>query len=564
MANAFHLCARDDQGPEALPAGAGGGQSRGRRTSPRTLPRWCAPSLPRMDCLPIQNGLYCAENTQCASNYCDRPRRWHLEVLAVHAGARAAAPSSRPCTNDNQCESSHCSGLARGVDGGWVPGHCEAPVFIGQPCATNSQCATRYCDRGDGTGHTGLCMKGDGTATEGEPCSNNNQCISLNCTGLTTDAAGNWIPGRCTAKAALGQFCRQDLDCASGDCDVDEGDAGSMMCTPPNATGRTNDLCTQHSQCASGLCALLSTGANGLPIPGRCGTTGGDIGAACTGNAECTSGYCDRGDGTSKTSLCLPSRGTGPLGTLCSHDNQCASGICGGLTQNSSGNWIPGRCAVAGPLGAACFNHQQCASGYCDAGWGTSKTNRCMPRGATGTTGQLCSNDNQCASSNCSGLAQNIAGEWVPGTCGAKLGLGMTCYANYLCSSGYCDRGDGTSKTSKCMPAAGAGTIGQTCSHDNQCATANCAGLRQDSYYNWLPGSCAAKRVLGNMCTTNGQCASTYCDAGDGTSKTSQCMPRGRTGTPGQICSHNNQCVSGTCSGLAPNPNGTWTPGSCM
>src|SRR6185369_6213787 len=96
-----------------------------------------------------------------------------------------------------------------------------------------------------------------------------------------------------------------------------------------NGTGQINALCTQDSQCASGLCALLKTGSNGLPIPGRCGVTGGAIGSTCMGNSECGSGYCDAGNNTSHTNLCLPRGGTGTLGTLCSNDNQCASGICG-------------------------------------------------------------------------------------------------------------------------------------------------------------------------------------------------------------------------------------------
>ena len=104
--------------------------------------------------LPIRNGLYCArEHRVCVELL--RPRRWHLEVLAVHAVAeqrhhQATLHQRQPV----RIQSLLRAGARRRRRMG--SGHCEAPVFIGQPCATNSQCATRYCDRGDGTSHTGL------------------------------------------------------------------------------------------------------------------------------------------------------------------------------------------------------------------------------------------------------------------------------------------------------------------------------------------------------------------------------------------------------------------------
>jgi hypothetical protein len=514
------------------------------------------------DLLAADVGKACIENAECASKRCDRGDGTSKTSLCVPAAASGTTGSL--CTNDNQCSSSHCVGLVVDRENQWIPGRCAAKVPMGQACASNSQCTTNYCDRGDNTSHTGLCLKGDGTATQGEACSNDNQCISRNCAGLTTDAAGNWVAGRCAARSALGRFCQKDSDCDSNDCDVGPGSAGSNLCTAVNGFGQTNDLCTQNQQCSSGLCALLETGANGLPIPGRCGITGGTIGSSCTGNSQCSSGYCDAGNNTSHTSLCLPAGGSGSIGTLCSHDNQCQSSICGGLSRNQAGQWVPGRCAVAGPLGTACSNNRQCASNYCDAGLGTSRTSECMPAGGAGAVGQMCSHDNQCASSNCSGLTQNAAGEWIPGACAAKLGLGEHCSANYLCASGYCDAGDGTSKTSKCMPPAGAGTNGQLCSNDNQCSSGNCPGLRQDTYYNWIPGNCAAKFPLNTSCNANSQCASNYCDAGNGTSHSSKCMPAGRTGVSGNACTHNNQCASNVCNGLMPKADGSWSPGICQ
>ena len=70
------------------------------------------------------------------------------------------------------------------------------------------------------------------------------------------------------------------------------------------------------------------------------------------------------------------------------------------------------------------------------------------------------------------------------------LGLGKICTDNYACASGYCDRGDGTSETSLCMPRRGAGLTGDSCSNDNQCKNRACVGLYADRDGNWQPGRC--------------------------------------------------------------------------
>src|SRR5207248_9539661 len=41
------------------------------------------------------------------------------------------------------------------------------------------------------------------------------------------------------------------------------------------------------------------------------------FGGQCTDNTQCSSKYCDAGDGTSKTGLCVPPPGTGTNTTLC-------------------------------------------------------------------------------------------------------------------------------------------------------------------------------------------------------------------------------------------------------
>jgi hypothetical protein len=156
-----------------------------------------------------------------------------------------------------------------------------------------------------------------------------------------------------------------------------------------------------------------------------------------------------------------------------------------------------------------------------------------------------------------------LTADWY---CGAlpPAPLGASCSWNGGCTSGRCDSGWGTSNTRKCMPQAGTGNINDWCSNNNQCASGRCGGLRQDLSGAWYPGHCSnTASALGEFCSVNSDCTSTYCDRGDGTSKTSMCMPRGGTGRAGDWCSNHNQCASRTCAGLQGRPDGSWQPGHC-
>ena len=212
-------------------------------------------------------------------------------------------------------------------------------------------------------------------------------------------------------------------------------------------------------------------------------------------------------------------------------------------------------------LGGNCSAHEQCGSGFCDAGWDTSKTNRCMPN-KNGQTGDICSNDNQCGSPLiCSNLQKDASGAWIPGTCASKLSLGGGCSQNYHCSSGYCDSGNNTSRTDLCMPNRN-GQTGDICSNNNQCVSLICDGLTKNASGVWIPGTCVSKKSLGASCSNNIECGSGYCDSGNNTSRTDLCMPN-RNGQTGNICSNNNHCASNNCVGLRAQGN-IWIPGQCQ
>jgi hypothetical protein len=311
---------------------------------------------------------------------------------------------------------------------------------------------------------------------------------------------------------------------------------------------------TQTAAVADAVRAIFAS--HGL-VPAR-------VKVPCIENDECSSGYCDRGDGTSKTSLCMPAAGTGVLGDVCTHDNQCASRYCGNLFADSSGNWTPGLCTAKAALGSACSSDSNCTSTYCDAGPNTAGTNLCMPRGGAGATGDPCTHDTQCASANCANLTRRADNTWIPGQCAVKAGLGDRCSTNGNCASSYCDAGFNTGQTNLCMPRGGAGSNNDPCTHNTQCSSGLCADLLRRPDGSWIPGHCALPGALGLPCLNNAECASGYCDRGFNTGNTNKCMPRGGTGGIGAPCSHNNQCGSGICKNLVRDNNGNWVPGQCL
>jgi hypothetical protein len=250
----------------------------------------------------------------------------------------------------------------------------------------------------------------------------------------------------------------------------------------PHDSGQIGDMCSNDNQCASLVCAGLHQ-ESGAWIPGSCGDKK-ILGDFCSQNYQCASSYCDTGNNTSRTDRCMPYQ-NGQDGNICSNDSQCISLVCAGLHQQS-GAWIPGSCAGKKALGDFCSQNYQCTSGYCDTGNNTSRTDRCMPHSG-GQLGDICSNANQCSSLICAGLHQQ-SGAWVPGSCASKLTLGDPCTQNYECGSGYCDRGNNTSRTDRCMPNQ-TGRPGDICSHPNQCISRTCLGLHQQGN-NWIPGSC--------------------------------------------------------------------------
>jgi len=165
--------------------------------------------------------------------------------------------------------------------------------------------------------------------------------------GVRSNPLNVWLLRDPADRFPLGHSCSANSDCMSTFCDSGDGTSKTNQCMPLAGTGSVGNVCSNDNQCASNLCGGLHDDNSGAWHPGQCSNTKGVLGAFCTTNPDCASGYCDRGDFTSKTSLCMPRGNTGQKDDPCTADNQCSNSIplkCVDLYQDVNKNWHPGQC----------------------------------------------------------------------------------------------------------------------------------------------------------------------------------------------------------------------------
>jgi hypothetical protein len=210
-------------------------------------------------------GEACANNAQCAANNCDRGIGTGNTDVCMPA--RGAGAIGELCSSDTQCSSGNCDGLYLDAHRQWIPGRCAAKFTLSHSCTTNSHCASGWCDRGNGTGGTDLCMPAPDAGMIGDPCTQHAQCASSSCSAQF-DAYHRWTPGVCLAKRALGLPCTSNSECVSNRCDAGFNTANTNVCTPLGGMGKTGEPCTHDTQCASNSCSHVTTG--GITTPGVC------------------------------------------------------------------------------------------------------------------------------------------------------------------------------------------------------------------------------------------------------------------------------------------------------
>lgn len=304
------------------------------------------------------------DETRCGDCGCgrDRPR------CVPEVGCFARSEVGGPCRWDGDCRTNHCSDVAH---------LCR--VAVGQPCTTDD-CDLCMRDEEGWSYCTRRCFAG-GDVCNGDPCLAPSSLPSYGTCRprCLTEGADPACPAQCR-RAGTGQlYCEcEDPDCAT-----------------VAAPRRMGHACSQHAECASGLCLASQAVCSG----------------PCAGDAECENGTlcvryeCAEGQTEGCGDLCI---GACPSTT-------CAT--CRALTRPEGG--VAEVCDPRRVAGESCVASTDCLSG------------RCADAVCVGTdelqNGSPCLSDPECLSGRC-----------VSAHCRGEALLGDACLVDPDCAVGRC------------------------------------------------------------------------------------------------------------------------------
>ncbi len=327
------------------------------------------------------------------------------------------------------------------------------------------------------------------------------QCVNDGpevCDGYDNNCNGQ-VDETCTP---LGGACMTNDECVGTQCD---NTPAGRICT------QTCDPLRPFLGCPPGLYCAAVGGCDGRCVPGSAGMKGN--GTDCTKDTDCASLLCeDPGDGRKR---CLtPCKGGAGI---CLAGEACAAnlGECGGCVEASILHAGRG-------LGEPCTDDSNCDSGQClsDAGMQYCTT--------------TCSADADCADGfHC--RVEADGGVCVRGTRG---GVGTGCVVNEDCANGsFCaSRGDSHWCTQFCSDS-------MPCPDGYSCTAVGTASL------------CVPNQgLVGDACTSSGDCLSALCTAGANATCTRHCGPMTPC-SPGFECRRTVDGTDAVC--LRPEPSPT-------
>jgi hypothetical protein len=407
--------------------------------------------------------------------------QYPCETSLTHAPIANTTLTACLCTNNADCASGLCGYVTSGANAN----------NGGSACGSSTNCSggttnldTANCAPLEPTGSTFTCSDGatPNTTHTACLCTNDTQCASGHCGYVTTGTNAN------------STGCGSATTCTGGTTGLDHANCAVLEPTTPTSysctdgsianTTHTACLCTNNSQCASGFCGYVTTGANANST--ACGSTtncsGGNTGLD---TADCapidpstpTSYSCSTGTPNTTNTACI-----------CTNNSQCASGQCGYVTTGMNAN--SGACGSStncsgGSTGLDTANcapivSSTSASAYCS----TTLT----PAPAAGGGACLCTADSDCGSGHCS----NAGGQCPAGnTCSGTLTAGTydaadcqdgplsgaTGVSTYACATGACESGGASAACTASTPC--------WCTNNTQCTSGHC-----ESWGGCLAGSC--------------------------------------------------------------------------
>ncbi len=567
----------------------------------------------------LLDGSVCSRDSQCVSGNCDflcyscssdadcDADEW----CDVFGGCHAKKPIGFGCLSNAECIDGNCHvgycaecndqgdcEVGEYCDLNILPGEssCVPTKALGQGCTNPFECSSGAC-------YTATCVECD----QHSDCDADEYCTL----GLIPP-----VESTCEAKRPVGGSCASGVECLSGgcffgicgECSDDGGCAGDEFCAPDltcQPKVGIGTACAFDSACLSGNCYLLTcvecNEHADCPEDEFCTLDVGagaskcapdkDNGAACTSDAECSSGACTvlvcgecassadcgAGEFCSPLNECLPKVTNG---TACGMNDACQSGNCYlgfcvecdeqgdcGAGQYCTLNIAPGasKCASLKSNGSACGSAVECASGachaaicsecdahgdcagneYCTLSFGSASTCEAKKPNGSGCASAVECSSNACTLFTCGECVTHSdcgSGKWCDAgnTCQAKAANGKACLTDVECASGNCWN-----------------LICAECDEHSDCSSSQYCTLNVPDSAN---SKCASKKSNGSGCGSGVECSSGICSLGTCVACTAlpqqgcnfstqyclsaQCHNKKANG---QSCGANDQCTSGTC-----------------
>ncbi len=431
---------------------------------------------------------------------------------------------------------------------------------------------------GDGTTVDTLDDAPDGGDTEVQECLSDEECI-----------------GKITLTACKTPHCNEDNICEAINLDDDTECSDNSICTTEDkcvageCVGTPVD-CNDNLECTQDLCSEANycyhrpyygpcNDANACTENDSC-ATGTCIGVefTCNDNNSCTTDFCDINTGCGATKL---SGIKCDDGDSCTKADTCANGVCVGTFDCDDGN----PCTLDGCNELGC-THEGLTGDICDDGLTCTVNDSCQAGTCQGTA-MVCDDSDPCTDDYCQ--------------------EGVGCKTRF--NTATCDDGNSCTRSDRCQYGLCKGTSYScpilTCMDDNQCdgaggcvpvlseyGTPCAADANQCTDDICSSGACIHPNSTAgtacndnNLCTQTDECSNGVCvgknpvecnvadackDPGTCNPATGTCtlgvLPEGSTCNDGLMCTRNDRCTSGACTGtpvVCVAPSDCHQPGQC-
>lgn len=346
-------------------------------------------------------GKTCTTGNECCTFSC----------IGGTCSDKLCVADNQACGNDAECCGGKCG--PDGLGGGKCTPLGPKPTS-GNPCMSNGDCASSYCNNG-------ICSNPSFCVQTNDVCSVGTEC----CGGICTKAAGSALgicalPGSGGGCSVAGVVCPIDNPpavcggaCCSKSC-APYGPTGVAVCQPESGCRIPGNICMKDADCC---------GALGAPGSEKGGPGGKAVDTRCTIAAGATVGRCDNGN------ACEAAGAVCKLdGISCSTSTTCCAG-------NSQQFPTCKQDALGIPRCTALSNYDCTVSGPPPAGTGCASSadccgNPCVPNPAGGQPAFICGTPGSCVPSSgactttadcCTGLPCAIPPGAAKGVCGGTL-----------------------------------------------------------------------------------------------------------------------------------------------